>query len=666
MKNFLLFCIVCLASFFAGAQVCNAPGQKPSTAFPVCGTSVFTQTTVPLCAGNKLPSPSCNNDPISDVNPFWYKFTCFQSGTLSFTITPKQLSDDYDWELYDVTGRNPDDIYKDGKMVIACNWSGEGGKTGAAASGKSLMVCAGFGKDVYSKMPNLEKDHNYLLLISHFTQSQSGYDLEFKGGTAVITDTLTPQLKRAEITCSGSVIKVALNKKMKCSSIAADGSDFVIPSANAQAIKATGIYCVGGFDTDSIEVTLNRPLPPGNYRLQVKQGSDGNAILDVCDNAISSTNFTEFTVLPTAPTSMDKMAALTCSPQQIKLLFAKPILCNSIASNGSDFLLTGNYAATINSAEGTCNANGTTKEIILTLAKPLQTTGSFVLTLKKGGDGNTLLDECAMETPAGSSISFDVKDTVNANFTTRIRYGCTMDTVYFTHNGGNSINSWSWNMDDGMYSSQQKPTAFYTDFSPKNIQLVVSNGFCHDTANLAMVLDNYLKADFNVQAENCPKEPITFANASQGKLRAYAWDFGEGGKATTASPKYTFQQPTRDVSYNVRLTVTDRWGCSQTVTKPVKIFSSCDVYVPNAFSPGNDGRNDVFRILNAVKTKSFEFKVFNRWGQLLYSSTDWRAGWDGRFKGLPQDAGTYIWMVRYTDTRSKQVVERKGTFLLMR
>ena len=111
LRLIVLFVLLVYSKLFA--QTCTAPGQNPSTAFPVCGTSTFSQNTVPLCGGRALPAPSCRNDGLRDVNPFWYKFTCFKAGTLGFEITPNNLSDDYDWEIYDITGRDPNDIYTD-------------------------------------------------------------------------------------------------------------------------------------------------------------------------------------------------------------------------------------------------------------------------------------------------------------------------------------------------------------------------------------------------------------------------------------------------------------------------------------------------------------------------------------------------------------------------
>src|SRR5215213_7380445 len=151
------------------AQPCTNAGQTPSTAFPVCGTSVFDQGTVALCNNGTLPSPQCQGTGVTlaDLNPYWYKFTCYQSGTLGFLITPRNLADDYDWELYDVTNASPTDVYTNASLVVASNWSGETGLTGASAAGTTLFSCAGMGQPLFTRLVPLQAGHNYLLMISH-------------------------------------------------------------------------------------------------------------------------------------------------------------------------------------------------------------------------------------------------------------------------------------------------------------------------------------------------------------------------------------------------------------------------------------------------------------------------------------------------------------------
>ncbi len=657
------FVLICLK---LSAQTCTAPGQNPSTAFPVCGTATFVQTSVPLCGGRKLPSPACSGDPIADVNPFWYKFTCYQSGTLAFLITPNTASDDYDWELYDVTGRDPNDVYIAGNIVVSSNWSGESGNTGASAAGTQTFVCAGYGKPLFSKMPTLTAGRDYLLLISHFTNTQSGYKLSFGGGTAVITDTTEPHLKKVDASCGGDVLHLKLNKKMKCSSISSNGSEFFITPSATTAATATGIGCSGQFDTDSIDVKLSGFLAPGNYVLHIQKGGDGNTILEYCDRAVAETETLSFTVYPKAPTPMDSIAPLLCAPSEAVLVFRKPMLCSSIAADGSDFSITGSYTVNITGAKGTC-ANGVSKEVIVALSRPLQVAGSFTLTLKKGSDGNTLFDECGEETPAGSSLTFSVKDTVNADFTYAINYGCTKDTVNFFHPAGNGVNSWSWTLDEGQKSSLQNPQALYSIFNvSKGITLAVSNGFCRDSAEGTITLINYLKADFDVYEDNCPNELVTFTSKAVGKIAQHNWDFGDGGTGSGVTPSHIYSVPFRQTTYTTRYTVIDSFGCSSTAQKPVIIYPSCYLAVPTAFTPNGDGLNDVFGVANAVKAENLQFMVFNRWGQMVFKTSNWKQGWDGKVGGAVQPTGVFVWFLRYTDRDTKQRREQKGTVALIR
>ncbi|HYC28456.1 MAG TPA: PKD domain-containing protein, partial [Chitinophagaceae bacterium] len=564
MRSILIAIFLIPVIAFAQTQpfTCTTPGQTPSTAFPVCGTKVFTQLTVPLCGGATLPSLNCPSGRglISDINPFFYKFTCFQTGTLGFLITPKDLGDDYDWELYDVTGVDPNTIYSNGNLVVGCNWSGEVGLTGSSSAGTNLFVCEGMGQALFSKMPTVQAGHNYLLLVSHFTNTQSGYTLEFKGGTGVITDTNAPHLAKAIANCGGDIIRVKLNKKIKCTSLAADGSDFFLTPANAAPQSSVGFECSIKFDTDSIEIKLNGFLPPGNYSLGVKPGTDGNTLLDYCDNPMPITDVSSFTVLPNAPTPLDSMAKLLCAPTSLQLILSKPILCSSIAADGSDFMINGTYPVSVSSANGVCSS-GLTNAITVTFSQALQRAGNFTIQVRKGSDGNTIYNECGTETPVGASLGFMVKDTVNADFTYNIQYDCTTDVVEFFHPGGNGVNTWSWNLDDAQRSNQQNPQGRYTQFGTKNIQLAVSNGFCADSSSVSITLDNVLKADFSVNPDNCPLEPVIFTANSIGKITRHDWSFGDGGLASGASPTHVFERPPRETTYNVRYTVTDSFGC---------------------------------------------------------------------------------------------------------
>jgi gliding motility-associated-like protein len=89
------------------------------------------------------------------------------------------------------------------------------------------------------------------------------------------------------------------------------------------------------------------------------------------------------------------------------------------------------------------------------------------------------------------------------------------------------------------------------------------------------------------------------------------------------------------------------------------------MYIPNAFTPNGDGHNDRFRFIPVGIVDYKYFRIYNRWGAEIYSSTDFRAGWDGYFKGMPAPIDTYIWILEGVDYTGKEIT-KKGTVTLIR
>ncbi len=664
--------------FFTGnvhAQ-CTSLGQNPSTAFPVCGTTTFHQATVPICGSSDLFVPGCSvqgGASYQNKNPYWYKFTCFSSGTLGFLITPNDLGDDYDWQLYDITGHDPNDVFFNNSLVVTGNWSGTYGLTGASVSGVNYIQCASSptdNKPTFAAMPNLVAGHNYLLLVSHFTDSQSGYSLSFSGGTANITDPKEPHLQSARAACDGTQGTLKLNKRMKCISLSADGSEFTISPPLASVVSATAIGCTVGFDMDSLLLTLNNPLPPGNYTITIQNGTDGNTLLDNCDRSIPVGEQIVMVVYPIIPTPMDSISPVPCKPDEIQLVFRKNIRCSSIDADGSDFtvtLLNGNTPVNVTGAAGICDLNGLTPAIRIKLSSPIPTQGTYQVKLVTGSDGNTIIDECGQETPAGAVLNFYTKDTVNAAFTYTVRYGCLRDTINYLHNGTNAVNTWQWSFDNLRTSNLQNPRITYASFDLKQARLFVSNGVCSDTSSQSILLDNALKAGFEASNVVCPGDQILFRDSSTGNIISWNWSFGNGNSSSLkVPPPQTFVPPLVTTTVLAQLTVQNNIGCTSMASQKILIPNICYIAVPNAFTPNGDGLNDYLYPLNAYKALNLLFRVFNRFGQLIFESRDWARKWDGNFKGQGADPGTYVWTLQYINTDTGQKVEKKGITILIR
>jgi len=650
---------------------CTTLGQTPATAFPVCGTAVFTKDIVPICTNNTIPVACNDGAQYSDKNPYWYKFTCFKAGTLGFGIIPKTDGDDYDWQLFDVTNHNPADVYTDPTLFVSGNWSSNPSRTGTAANAKSSINCAGPRFPNVNSMPTLILGHHYLLLVSHFTDTQSGYSLTFDAGTASITDSTAPALVKAEAICDGSEINVVMNKKMKCNSLAPDGSDFSLGSTPVTIVAASGNSCSAGFDMDSVTLVLSAPLPIGVYTLTAKLGSDGNTVEDNCDVGIPVGASLPLIIVPFLPTPMDSLTPPSCAPDFLDLVFKKRIRCSSIAPDGSDFIVSGPSAVTVVGAAGNCSSSSIgaiSPTIRVRLSGPIVNGGLYQITLVSGTDGNTIIDECGKETPAGASLPFTLKDTVSADFTDQIFYGCKSDTIVFDYTDKNGVNQWQWTFDSTDKVTIEDPMRIYPVFGEKSVQLIVSNGFCSDTVNKKIMLGNFLKAEFEGPNMTCPKDPAMFKNNSIGNIGFWTWDFGDGkGSDQQVPPDHLFPQTGKEANYPVRLIVEEVGsGCKDTVTHIVDVLRSCYIAVPSAFTPNGDGLNDYLYPLNAYKADNLLFQVYNRYGQRVFVTQDWTQKWDGRIGGQLQPPGVFVWTLQYTDRDTGKKFFQKGVSMLIR
>jgi gliding motility-associated-like protein len=145
----------------------------------------------------------------------------------------------------------------------------------------------------------------------------------------------------------------------------------------------------------------------------------------------------------------------------------------------------------------------------------------------------------------------------------------------------------------------------------------------------------------------------------------YQWTPGTALNSTTISnPRAVYNGSFDSIRYH--LEVADSIGCTDDATVLVKIFrTNPRVFVPTAFTPNGDGRNEIVAPIAVGLTKLDYFRIFNRWGQLVFETTINGKGWDGKIGGKEQSTATYVWIVKGTDYTGKQVFE-KGNVTLIR
>ncbi len=121
--------------------------------------------------------------------------------------------------------------------------------------------------------------------------------------------------------------------------------------------------------------------------------------------------------------------------------------------------------------------------------------------------------------------------------------------------------------------------------------------------------------------------------------------------------------PDRDITYTITARTTI--GCLATDQIKIQVYKGPDIYVPNAFTPNRDSRNDILKAF-PVGIKDFHyFRIFDRWGNLVFSTTNAGNGWDGRIKGTEQPTGTYVWVAEGIDFLGR-TVQRKGSVIIIK
>ncbi len=190
-----------------------------------------------------------------------------------------------------------------------------------------------------------------------------------------------------------------------------------------------------------------------------------------------------------------------------------------------------------------------------------------------------------------------------------------------------------------------------------------------------MVQDNYgcnfFSAD-TLLVTVLPRVPVFAGNDSIAVLGEAHQLLGSGGLQYTWAPADVLnnaaaQNPIAVLYNDTRFTlrVMDIAGCTAMDTVLIKVLKGPAYYVPTAFSPNADGRNDIFRPIPAGISSTKRFSVYNRYGTMVFETSQWLKGWDGRYKGQIQPPGAYIWFLNGMDKNGK-IIQKKGTVILIK
>lgn len=200
------------------------------------------------------------------------------------------------------------------------------------------------------------------------------------------------------------------------------------------------------------------------------------------------------------------------------------------------------------------------------------------------------------------------------------------------------------------------------------VAVMDNNSGCTITLDTEIDGYNYIRAAFSPNPTNdCIDylDPtIELLDNSTGG-NSGIWDLGDGTQRSY-NPGQSITHTYADTgTFPVTLRISNSGGCTDSVTINICVEPATTLYVPNAFTPNADGRNDQFRAVG-IGIVSYRMMVFNRWGEKLFESNDMTIGWDGTYRGERVENDVYTYLIAYTDITSPVVKYQKGVVAVVR
>jgi gliding motility-associated-like protein len=271
-------------------------------------------------------------------------------------------------------------------------------------------------------------------------------------------------------------------------------------------------------------------------------------------------------------------------------------------------------------------------------------------------------------------VSVEYRPVPDAGFIVDNEEGCwPLDVMFTNYSVGVQNRNYHWDFGDGNSSGDQNPRHTFEDPGNFPVTLTVPGPDGIEGRYQKIIrVHEHPEAAFSVTPEEVyvPGDEVRLFDLSVDAIE-YEWRFGDGNISTEPHPVHEY---TESGVYAVMLLVTNEFGCvdSATIEGAVTAISKGFIKFPNAFRPRPDGgsshqsseTNNIFKpVYRDVDT--YQMQVYNRWGQLIYESTDINEGWNGLFKGQLAPQAVYVWKVNGTFVNGKEFRET-GSVLLVR
>jgi gliding motility-associated-like protein len=451
--------------------------------------------------------------------------------------------------------------------------------------------------------------------------ASGGTNYQWTGPGGYGTTTEDPSISAAIIGNSGNYTVTVTNGNGCTSTATTTVTVNPLPLATA---SNGGPYCEG----ENIQLNSGGGLSynwsgPASYANATQNPSIANATPAISGNYwVTVTGTGGCTSSATTTVVVNELPTVTASSNSPYCAGDSIVL---LAGGGSDYVWSG---------PGSFSSNS--QSPIIAPAQITQSGTYYVTATDVNGCSNSA--QTTILVNASPSVSISGADTI-----------CEGKTITLTASGAGS---YEWNT--GSVSATISATAI----SSATYIVTGSIGSCTDIDSIEVIVHPSPVADAGPDTIVSPGDAIQL-NGSGGV--SYLWIPSD----YLSDPNVSNPTCTPEDSITYILIVTNEFGCTNTDTIVVRLDAECgSIYVPNAFSPNGDGKNDVFGVFNRCLI-GIDLKVFNQWGNLVFETTDPTARWDGTFGGHDAESGIYSFY--YKGTLSDETpVEGQGNFVLIR
>lgn len=689
---------LCVDNYFPPLQ----PGQDCGTVSILCGMEKFTQLNVTGAGtNNREIAGTCLQ---TENNTAWYMWTASKTGAFTFLITPTVTTNDIDWVLYDL---GPGGTCGNVSAATAIRCAAGSGvqcppsETPYYITGLSMTETdlterggCGAGQNGLVRYVDMVAGHTYALLIDNFTGGNNGFSLEFGGDTEFVGPTSAIKVERNDactptqsytftsLATNSTALKWTFGEGASMATATGPGPytiTYATPGDKTVVLEATGTKGCNVVSTESFFVATkpNKPsISPSSIKLcyddilklstpAVNLGSyfwtgpngfissDQNPEIKITgpENSGDYTLYTKVGDCVSEPTTLN-IPLIDIRPEAF---FVISIYNQCLPNQNYVFINKSvNFTSSIWDFDGgveTTDANGD-KRVTFT------TTGLKTITLtvnSPNGCTSTFSEEINVQLKPAKPI-------IIANQTKF----CLGDTMKFAVDEVAGV-TYEWTGPNNFNASTPTIEIPVNDFNVAGkYQVLLKIGACvSDVAEIvippiAKIPVAAFGTDPLFNSKFTTPLPIIFKNNSK-DADTYLWDFGDGNTSTEANPIHIY---TTAGKYKVTLTAFAEEGCSNSIEIGDLIILDAALFIPNTFSPNQDGLNDEF-VVTVLNLKKYQLKIYNRLGENIYQTSSIFNNWNGKHKNQDVPVGTYYYVIFGTNIYN-QDVKYTGSLTLIR